>query len=85
LVLSYQRLDRRMDLNPGLRVQGSGLRVESLGFRVQGSGFTVHGSRFRVGTGLSAARLSNGSATRKADVRLPGKWNSSFHGAKPVH
>jgi len=23
--------------------------------------------------------------TRKVDVRLPGKWNSNSHGARPVH
>jgi len=23
--------------------------------------------------------------SRKVDIRLPGKWNSNFHGARPVH
>ena len=60
--------------------QGAGCRVQGAGCRVQGAGFRVQSSR---GMPIESTRMAH--TCSKVHVRLPGKGNANFHGARPVH
>ena len=50
---------------------------ESLRIRVGGVSHHLEYTRSRL--------LTFSIGSRKVDIRLPGKWNSNSHGARPVH
>ena len=68
----------------GCRVQGAGCRVQGAGCRVQGTCTLLLTADGVLGTRRHLTR-GGGQAARKADMRLPGKWNSNSHGPRPVH
>ena len=81
----------------GRRVGGGGLRVEGCRACRRRATFPVR-SHLRKVEGLlaedappppSADHLSRGGRikwrSRKVDMRLPGKEDSNFHGARPAH
>jgi len=93
LMATVQHGTQDVILKSAFRVSRFGFRVSNFGFWVSGFGFLVSGfgiralERVRGGTDWAAGETEVEElkpCTRKVDVRLPGKTNPNFHGARPV-